>query len=158
MNARTCQLCGKPLSRLRVGSDGDFCSKEHRNQYRLRAGMDRLVEVNKVASLMRRREAARQIPNQSLMRSGSTERHEFGLMPAAAMNAEPRLMRLRIAQATTSVLNRTGTCASANLSAVRGSVLEGRFYPTLVSIKVSGEQPLRIRVKAHQSPTSFARR
>ena len=36
MTARTCQLCGKPLSRLRVGGDGDFCSREHRNQHRLR--------------------------------------------------------------------------------------------------------------------------
>jgi len=42
MNGRTCQLCGKPLSRFTVGSGGDFCSREHRNQYRLRAGMDRL--------------------------------------------------------------------------------------------------------------------
>ena len=67
MNPRTCQLCGKPLSRLRVGSDGDFCSKEHRNQFRLRRGMDRLVEVNKVASLMRRRENPRQIAFNRLM-------------------------------------------------------------------------------------------
>lgn len=56
MNARSCQLCGKPLSRIWVGSGGDFCSREHRNQYRLRRGMDRLLEENKVASLMRRRE------------------------------------------------------------------------------------------------------
>jgi hypothetical protein len=67
MNARTCQLCGKPLSRLWAGSDGDFCSKEHRNQFRLRRGMDRLVEVNKVASLMRRRENPRQIAYTRLM-------------------------------------------------------------------------------------------
>jgi len=60
MNARTCQLCGRPLSRLR-GNEGDFCSKEHRNQYRLRAGMNRLQEANKVANLMRRRENPRQI-------------------------------------------------------------------------------------------------
>ena len=59
MNARTCQLCGKPLSRLRA--EGDFCSKEHKNQYRLRAGMNRLQEANKVANLMRRRENPRQI-------------------------------------------------------------------------------------------------
>jgi hypothetical protein len=56
MNGRTCLLCGKPLSRIRVGSGEDFCSREHRNQYRLRRGMDRLHEANKVASLMRRRE------------------------------------------------------------------------------------------------------
>jgi hypothetical protein len=62
MNGRTCQLCGKPLSRFTVGSGGDFCSREHRNQYRLRLGMDRLMEANKVASLMRRRENAKAIP------------------------------------------------------------------------------------------------
>jgi hypothetical protein len=59
MNARTCQLCSKPLSRLRA--EGDFCSKEHKNQYRLRAGMNRLQEADKVSSLMRRRENPRQI-------------------------------------------------------------------------------------------------
>ena len=41
MSARTCQLCGKALSRLRVGTEGDFCSREHRSQFGLRAGMDR---------------------------------------------------------------------------------------------------------------------
>ena len=56
MSTRTCQLCGKPLSRIWVGAGGDFCSREHRNQYRLRLGMDRLQEANKVATLMRRRE------------------------------------------------------------------------------------------------------
>ncbi|MGA3020222.1 MAG: hypothetical protein ABSF62_24135, partial [Bryobacteraceae bacterium] len=67
MNARTCQLCGKPLSRFAVGSGGDFCSREHRNQYRLRLGMDRLMEANKVASLMRRRENAKQISAEFLL-------------------------------------------------------------------------------------------
>src|ERR1035438_5378774 len=55
MSGRTCQLCGKPLSRIWTGG-GDYCSREHRNQHRLRLGMDRLQEANKVASLMRRRE------------------------------------------------------------------------------------------------------
>lgn len=62
MNGRTCQLCGRSLSRFTVGSGGDFCSREHRNQFRLRLGMDRLLEANKVASLMRRRENAKAIP------------------------------------------------------------------------------------------------
>ncbi len=55
MSGRTCQFCGKPLSRIWAGG-GDYCSREHRNQHRLRLGMDRLQEANKVASLMRRRE------------------------------------------------------------------------------------------------------
>src|SRR5580658_2579956 len=68
MNGRTCQLCGKALSRFTVGSGGDFCSREHRNQFRLRLGMDRLQEANKVASLMRRRENAKAIPSAQLAR------------------------------------------------------------------------------------------
>jgi hypothetical protein len=68
MNGRTCQLCGKALSRFTVGSGGDFCSREHRNQFRLRLGMDRLMEANKVASLMRRRENAKTIPAAQLAR------------------------------------------------------------------------------------------
>ncbi|HUB82449.1 MAG TPA: hypothetical protein VMB03_26815 [Bryobacteraceae bacterium] len=68
MNGRTCQLCGKALSRFGVGSGGDFCSREHRNQFRLRLGMDRLMEANKVASLMRRRENAKAIPATQLAR------------------------------------------------------------------------------------------
>src|SRR3954453_24034893 len=67
MSAKTCQLCGKPLSRLRVGGDAEFCSREHRNQYGLRRGMDRLVEADKVTSLMRRRETPRQISPARLM-------------------------------------------------------------------------------------------
>src|SRR5579871_3249757 len=59
MSARTCLLCGKALSRIWVGAGEDFCSREHRNQYRLRRGMDRLHEANRVATLMRRREQAK---------------------------------------------------------------------------------------------------
>src|SRR5580692_996063 len=68
MNGRTCQFCGKALSRFSVGSGGDFCSREHRNQFRLRSGMDRLMEANKVANLMRRRENAKSIPAAQLAR------------------------------------------------------------------------------------------
>jgi hypothetical protein len=50
-----------------MGADPDFCSKEHRNQFRLRKGMDRLEEVNKVANLMRRRESPKPITFSSLM-------------------------------------------------------------------------------------------
>src|SRR5579871_5947355 len=64
MSARTCLLCGKALSRIWVGAGEDFCSREHRNQYRLRRGMDRLQEASKVASLMRRRENPKPIPSE----------------------------------------------------------------------------------------------
>src|SRR5579871_1813700 len=68
--SKTCQLCGKPLGRR---GDGEFCSSEHRNQFRLRRGMDRLEEANKVASLMRRRENLRQIPATGLAAAGACE-------------------------------------------------------------------------------------
>ena len=82
MSARVCQLCGKPLSRLWVGGDGDYCSKEHRSQHRLRQGMDRLEEASKVTSLMRRRENPRHI-------STATIDAQFRARPAAGMACVP---------------------------------------------------------------------
>jgi hypothetical protein len=77
MGARTCLLCGKPLSRIWAGTGEDFCSREHRNQYRLRRGMDRLLEASKVASVMRRRENPRQIPTASLRSTGPSSQRGF---------------------------------------------------------------------------------
>src|SRR5204863_9266310 len=73
----TCLLCGKPLSRIWAGTGEDFCSREHQNQYRLRRGMDRLLEANKVASVMRRRENPRQIPIGNLRSAGSDSPRGF---------------------------------------------------------------------------------
>ena len=56
MSVRSCLLCGRALSRWN-GAGDDFCSREHRNQYRLRRSMDRLQEANQVATVMRRRES-----------------------------------------------------------------------------------------------------
>jgi hypothetical protein len=56
MSAKCCLLCGAPLGRIRVGAGEDFCSREHRNQYRLKRSMECLSEANKVATLARRRE------------------------------------------------------------------------------------------------------
>src|SRR5262249_12086711 len=71
MAARTCLLCGKALSRIWSGAGEDFCSSEHRNQYRLRRGMDRLHEANKVANVMRRRESPRNIAAVNLINPGT---------------------------------------------------------------------------------------
>src|SRR5579871_1647905 len=71
MSAKTCQLCGKPLGRR--NSDGEFCSREHRTQFRLRRGMDRLEEANKVANIMRRRENLRPIPASELSAPGASD-------------------------------------------------------------------------------------
>lgn len=56
MSGRSCQFCGKPLWRIRRGSEGDFCSREHRNQYQLRRGLSQIAEADKAASIGRRRE------------------------------------------------------------------------------------------------------
>src|SRR3954452_5580351 len=88
MAARTCMLCGKSLSRIWAGNGEDFCSREHRNQYRLRRGMDRLLEVNKVANVMRRRENPRQIPTASLRSKGNASQRGF-LDPQLRRDAQP---------------------------------------------------------------------
>jgi hypothetical protein len=90
MGARACQLCGKSLSRIRVGTDGDFCSREHRNQFRLRQGMDRLMEANTVANLMRRRERPKAIIPNRVDCASSLERH--GFLQAPAMPVRPGIM------------------------------------------------------------------
>lgn len=61
------------LVRLRRG----FLFREHRNQYRLRRGMDRLHEANKVANVMRRRENPRPIPAERLIRPGQQTPRNF---------------------------------------------------------------------------------
>jgi hypothetical protein len=75
MSAKTCLHCGKTLVFIRVGAGGDFCSREHRNQYQLRRGMDCLAEANKVATLARRRETPKAL---------------FGDAAAGSSGAEPR--------------------------------------------------------------------
>jgi hypothetical protein len=77
MSARTCLLCGKPLSRIWVGAGDDFCSREHGNQYRLKLGMNRLTESNKISSLMRRRENPRPITSAHLPLDSTSSRRYF---------------------------------------------------------------------------------
>lgn len=76
MSARSCLLCGRPLSRW-AGAGDEFCSREHRNQYRLRRSMDRLQEANKVASVMRRRESPRPLKASRLINGGPREPRAF---------------------------------------------------------------------------------
>jgi hypothetical protein len=109
MTARNCQLCGKPLSRIWVGTGGDFCSREHRNQYRLRLGMDRLLEANKVASLMRRRENLRLISAAHLLCESAVSPHGFFRPKISELRPEPgrfspSLPRPRISGASESYL------------------------------------------------------
>ncbi|MBS1856190.1 MAG: hypothetical protein JST11_12555 [Acidobacteria bacterium] len=146
MNARNCQLCGKPLSRLRVGGDGDFCSKEHRNQFRLRAGMDRLVEVNKVASLMRRRESPRQIPTASLIRSGAIERHEFANLLPQAVSSEPSLPALRPGTAKPRIAVSRGACVPQEPVPVAGKRQQPRTHGGGIPLVPGKSVPPRLRL------------
>jgi hypothetical protein len=77
MAARNCLLCGKPLSRIWAGTGEDFCSREHRNQYRLRRGMERLSEANQIATVMRRREQPKHIPPSELRAPGPNTPRAF---------------------------------------------------------------------------------
>jgi len=92
MSARTCQLCGKPLSRIWVGAGGDFCSREHRNQYQLRQGMDRLLEASQVANLMRRRETPKPILASSIESAQPlVQRGFFELKPVSSSRKRERV-------------------------------------------------------------------
>ena len=94
MSARTCLLCGKTLSRIWVGAGDDFCSREHGNQYRLKRGMDRLTEANKISSLMRRRETPRPITTASLPLDSASSRRDFPGVKISA-SGETRLASVR---------------------------------------------------------------
>src|ERR1700761_7442155 len=113
MTGRICQLCGKPLSRFTVGSGGDFCSREHRNQFRLRLGMDRLMEANKVANLMRRRENAKTIPAAQLARDFKVSPRVASVvrMPVRSPGA-PALHPLRSGLAVPGIASRSGKVRS----------------------------------------------
>src|SRR5215831_13154100 len=142
MNARVCQLCGKPLSRLRVGSDGDFCSKEHRNQFRLRAGMDRLVEVNKVANLMRRRESTKQIPPAALIRNSALGHRGFMEPRPPAIASVPRLIELRLDAGTRPrIAASADQCLLPRVSPAPGSVQRPRTHTGAVRIRTREKQP-----------------
>lgn len=126
MNGRTCQLCGKPLSRIWAGGGGDFCSREHRNQYRLRCGMDTLLEANKHANLMRRRDTPRQFPLAQLQSNSAVSTRPFGPIRAAARR--PALRPLPASPAT-----------------ARFQTGESRFLPPAAAGTVPGQPRLASR-------------
>ena len=96
MSARSCLLCGRSLSRWN-GSGDEFCSREHRNQYRLRRSMDRLQEANKVASVMRRRESPRPLETSRLINVGVQESRGF-MDATLATSQAAALPRLTVAR------------------------------------------------------------
>jgi hypothetical protein len=99
MAARSCLLCGKALGRIQSGKGEDFCSREHRAQYRLRQGMERLAEANQVATVVRRRESPRQIPIEQLRAKGADAAREFSNAPWRPAPADFRAVSLAPAPA-----------------------------------------------------------
>ncbi|MDR3699516.1 MAG: hypothetical protein P4L56_07770 [Candidatus Sulfopaludibacter sp.] len=125
MNGRTCQLCGKPLSRIWAGGGGDFCSREHRNQYRLRCGMDTLLEANKHASLMRRRDTPRQFPLAQLQSNSAAETRPFG--PIRPAVRRPELRPLPVPTSLANARFQTGDSRFLPPAAAGASSAQARF-------------------------------
>ena len=94
-------LCGKPLGRIWVGAGDDFCSREHGNQYRLKRGMDRLTEANKISTLMRRRENPRPIVSASQPLDSAASHRDFSevKIPAAGGTRFPSLHPFSVSSA-----------------------------------------------------------
>jgi hypothetical protein len=123
-----------------VGSDGDFCSKEHRNQFRLRAGMDRLVEVNKVANLMRRRESAKQIPPGMLICNSALDRRGFMDSRPTRIACVPRLIELR-----------TDAAARPHLAASIDGFLPPRVLPAAGSVQRPRTHAGSVRIRPRET-------
>jgi hypothetical protein len=123
MSARVCQLCGKPLSRIRVGTEGDFCSREHRNQFRLRQGMDRLMEANKVANLMRRRELTKALVVAQADSAASLERRVFAETADMPVRTGVITRQLRVTPSGSGAAG-LGECKRTEVALVRFHVLE----------------------------------
>ena len=125
MSARTCLLCGKPLSRIWVGAGDDFCSREHGNQYRLKRGMDRLTETNKISILMRRRESPRPIASASLPLDVTASRRHSPEVKFAAAGGTPFPLLPRLPVSSTLRIS----SVSERYLAARLPRLAGSFKP-----------------------------
>jgi len=165
MSVRTCQFCGKPLSRW--SGAGDYCSKEHRNQHRLRMGMDRLAEANKVASLMRRRENLKPITGlqpvtgatmenrpMSTLKISATQGPAASFKPSSAALSMPRLISPDNPASQTTCLapfpnSMTGDADPKVLTGVR---LRSRKAPM-----IAGPQKIRSAAQLARAPVATPR-
>jgi hypothetical protein len=148
-------LCGKALSRIWAGTGEGFCSREHRNQYRLRRGMDRLIEANKVANVMRRRENPRQVPPPTLRNSGASSPRNFENLQV------PRdFTAAGLAGRNLRPILENGFDATGRFRAPRAN--SGREHTGVIAesspLRLEGQYPLpprlalRIRVQSAQAP------
>jgi hypothetical protein len=142
MSARSCLLCGRSLSRW-TGSGDDFCSREHRNQYRLRKSMDRLQEANKVASVMRRRESPRPLQAARLIDGGQRKPRPFDTV-AVPPPQPPRIPRVE--PASPPRMAPTGGMAAIPLGLAGAAVrpvcpappMVGLSAPKTIALRVAG--------------------
>lgn len=152
MSVRTCQLCGKPLGRIRVGA-GDFCSREHRNQFRLRRSMDHLLEANKVASLMRRRENPKHIPLAQLIVSSAMEPRgglQEGSFPGSHVQFDFRPLRPQLP-------HRDLAGSSSLLSPLKlGSELVSNRLEDPATLPLPMHRPSRLALPSRHLPKSSA--
>jgi len=133
MSARTCLLCGKSLSRFLTGN-GDYCSREHRNQYQMRMGMDRLNEASKVASVMRRRENPKLISAAHLMSDYAVAPRDFG-----SVAIRPTLPSLASLRPTPAGLPAPKVPSSSNDSQWLGAIrAAGSGEPTAARLSIAG--------------------
>jgi hypothetical protein len=120
--------------------------------------MDRLVEVNKVASLMRRRESARQIPTANLICRGLTARHDFADLIPTSLDSAPQLLTLHpAAHITTGVVRSFHSGVDTKPPAVRGREQASRIHDQQMEIVPGGGAPPRLPARRHSLNTSFPR-
>jgi hypothetical protein len=160
MGAKTCLLCGKALSRIWSGAGEDFCSREHRNQYRLRRGMDRLQEANKVASVMRRRESPRQISAENLINPGAQGPRAFLQPKTAATRPDPSLtVQFEAAAFRPRIVATHGARRPLPLTGAPSTAKVGSFTPLsfrLRRVSVGHAIAPRIPVRVPQAPFAAA--
>ena len=140
MSVRSCLLCGRALSRW-SGSGDEFCSREHRNQYRLRRSMDRLQEANQVATVMRRRENPRPLKAARLISGGVQEPRGFA---EPKMSAPQPASIPQLAPACPPRMAPAGDLVAIPLTAPGGSARTVCPAPTPVRITAPAALPLRI--------------
>jgi hypothetical protein len=108
---------------MRVGTDGDFCSREHRNQFRLRQGMERLMEANTIANLVRRRDRPRSIAPKQVESAAALLRRGFTQLRPLAVQATIRLKPLGVPRKWGGGLRQAHRIQVAQIHAVGGDNL-----------------------------------
>ena len=87
-----CLFCGKPLSRISLRREGDFCCREHRDRYHLRQGISRVQEAHEISQMTRRRECPSIMRLDRVSPGPASPRLSTGELPAAARDIRAALV------------------------------------------------------------------